>query len=1387
MAVVCFGGARATAQTFEVNGPAQTSPAKPQKGQKAGAKAPAAAQTQNGFGWGSSIEVGRNSRAAEDALKHNNPAAAATFSKRAAEAAPQNAKLWFLYGYASRLAGRTQESIAAYKRGLSIEPKSVDGLSGLAQSYIRGGNTDEAKRLLAQVINANPKRTNDLLIAGELFIKTGDAQQGLNYLERAEAQQPSAHAEVMMAMAFMKLKQKDRAKALLEKAKKRDPKNTDIFRAVATFYRDDKQYDDAIATLKSAPGRKTDVLADLAFTYDVAGHRQEAADAYAQVAAAEPSNINFQLSAANAYLRLNDMAKTQLFMKKAAAIDPDNYRLHALNGAIAKMNDRPQDAIREYTLALAKIPDGAPEGQLYPVQLRLNLSELYRDVGDEASAKQQMVIAEQEMSKLEVSGPARAEFLRVRAAVRLGGDDLKGAEADLQEAFKLDPTNLNVPLQYANLLWRDKRRDEARKMYLNVLKQDPKNRFALEGLGYIAREENNIPEAQRYFTMLTQANPADYVGYLALGDMYTSLNRFDQADQSYQIAYKNAPKNSTVVANGANAAIEAHKFGLAKSWIDRTTPEMLSDPRVLREKERYLFHTGKFAESAALGYKVLEQLPKDRNASVYLAYDLYDLGRYDDTLALVTKYSPLLPREPNFPLLAGHVHKQSQLLGEAVDDYSRAIERDPKMTEAYVNRGYVFNDLQNAERAIQDFNTALKLNPDNGVAQLGIAFSDLQLRRGKDALDHANRAQQLLGENGPVHLVRATAYREMRLLDKAEPEYRAALKYSPDDLGLHLALAETLYDARKYQDSIAALSDALRLSPDDPLIYAQLAHSNAQLHRRDETLKYVQYAEKQGGDMSSVLLSTGEALMTLGDHDAAMERFSRALQAPDADRVAARLAIAELFLKRGNYGDAKQQVGLAFAESRIGEAAPVTADDYIEAANIFLAGHDFDLATKYFEAAGQAGAGDEPVALGLANTYLAMGNDRAAEKELQVLGNPADNTGNYDYELAYANMYQQRHDSVHALGAFARANAISNDNDVAVRQEEQVADEVGLPVGGRFSTNSDVQFHGIFEDETIYMLDARLFGGAGATLPPPRSSSETIITNDFHYNAAGLPPLFAGVQLRSARGQVSLPSEDLILNRNTVDTQVHAGISPSLRFGSNHINLNTGIAYTMRRDSLSGPEIDQNLFRQDVYLSTSSFFNWLALRGSAFHESGGFTLRSLNSTDTGATLEWTVGRPWGKTALLTGWSARDLKFNPLIREFYTTSTYAGLERKFGRKLTLDILGEYIRAWRVQDRTYVTAQALAPGARFEYQPSLHWSVDGKFTLERGESLHSYDNVQSAFFISYVKPLRSSMDDGFGTVPVSLPIRLSFGIQQEMFMNFTGRGQSLFRPIVRLTLF
>ena len=285
-------------------------------------------------------------RAAQQALAHHNYAAAADYAQRAVQAAPQDSKLWFLLGYTSRLTGKYQQSVDAYQKGLRSNPNSPDGLSGLAQTYGKSGNIAEAERLLAQVLRAHPDRVDDMLIAGEFYIQGNQLQPGLALLQRAEARKPTAHAELLMALAYMRLKQPAKAKALLDQAKRRDPRNVEIFRAVANYDREVHDYPAAIATLKSAPRQTPEVLSDLGYTYELSGDLKQAAADYVRAANAEPKNIRMQLSAAQSQVRLADIGKANSFLARAEAIDANHYRLHAIRAAIDKQQEKLPDAIR---------------------------------------------------------------------------------------------------------------------------------------------------------------------------------------------------------------------------------------------------------------------------------------------------------------------------------------------------------------------------------------------------------------------------------------------------------------------------------------------------------------------------------------------------------------------------------------------------------------------------------------------------------------------------------------------------------------------------------------------------------------------------------------------------------------------------------------------------------------------------------------------------------------------------------------------------------------------------------------------------------------------------------------------------------------------------------
>ncbi len=1382
-----------TAQTFEINQPSNNNN-KGKKGKRAAA-APAKepSENTNGIGWGSGIEVARESRAVQQALSRNDYKAAIVSANRAANAAPQNADLWFLLGYAARLGGDYKLSLQAYQRGLERKPSSVQGLSGMAQTYAKTGRDAEAQDLLKKVLAANPKSATDLQLAGELALNS-DPNTALDLLKRADGVKADARTELLVARAYQKLNQPDNYKAYLTRAQSRAPNDPNVLRAVAALYRDTGNFNESIAVLQKVARKNPDALAELGYTYGMAGKKTEAAEAYTQAANRLPKEPGIQLSAAQALVNVGKFEQAAAFLDRAATASPNSYRLHAVRGQMLSLEDHNEEAVREYQMAIQNLPDAVQEGPLYAVSLHLSLGEIYRRTQQPQPADSELRAAQAALGRIPgTDKQTRPEYLRLRALIESGFNDTASAERDLKEAMSLAPNNINIQLNYANLLWKTNREQEALEAYRRSLQGDPGNHAALTALGYLSRDLHDPASAEKYFLKLVELYPNDYVPYFALGDLYTSQKQLDRAQASYEKAHELAPKNALVVAAAINSALEGpgHQLQIAKQWVDRaaSNPGTNDNPQVMRERERYLTFTGHYQEAAELGYKVIEKLPRDPEASVYLAYDLLFLNRYDEAFKIARQFEPILPKDHDLPLVEGYVYAHTGKPREAEDAFTRSLNIDATAT-AYMNRGWARNDLREASRAIQDFESALKIRPDYGEAHSGLAFADLQLRRAKPALREADLAAKGMQDVAPIHLARAEAYRQQAQFRQAEGEYQVAMKLAPNDVNVHLALAEAQYRLHRYNDSIQTLKSAVGLNPtSNGLVYAQMSRAYAQLRDRTDAYAAVTNAEKNGDD-SRVLMATGEAFLILGDNSSAMKRYGRALDAPGADRTEVRLALARLFAESGRREDAQQQVAFALAEARVGEATAVTPENLVEAGRVLVSVNQFQLAKKYFLRAQTEGADQESVTLGLANVDLALGETQSAMTLLRSLSNDPDISQDYEYLLAMGSAYQQDHQTPQALGMFARANEIMQGNDYAQHTELRLAGEEGRQITETVSAQPQFSLSPVLEDINIYQLDARIRGlsATDPTLPTPRSSIETIGAARYHLRFDGWPGITGMFAERNSRGQASFPSTGVIQFRNTYDTIFNVGVTPVFRAFGSTISLNPGVQFTIRRDSSAPLEMNQNLFRQYLYLYTSSFGNWVSVNGSLIREAGPFTEMNLHSRDAAGRIEFQVGRPWGRTSLLTGYEARDVLFRPLIREYFTTDAYAGIQHKFGSAWRAAVLAEYLRAWRVQDANWTVAQAIRPGFRLDYEPlASRWAVHANGTWSQGKGFHAYDNVANEVMVEYTKGLRRVLSDGMGEVPVNYPLRISFGIQQQTFYDFTGKNRNTILPVIRLNLF
>ncbi len=85
---------------------------------------------------------------------------------------------------AYELLGRNDEAVAEYRVALSLDPRSVDALNGIARVLIERGQFDEARHHLEQARELDVDQALTYANLASLAVKTGDFAGGLAYAER---------------------------------------------------------------------------------------------------------------------------------------------------------------------------------------------------------------------------------------------------------------------------------------------------------------------------------------------------------------------------------------------------------------------------------------------------------------------------------------------------------------------------------------------------------------------------------------------------------------------------------------------------------------------------------------------------------------------------------------------------------------------------------------------------------------------------------------------------------------------------------------------------------------------------------------------------------------------------------------------------------------------------------------------------------------------------------------------------------------------------------------------------------------------------------------------------------------------------------------------------
>jgi len=502
--------------------------------------------------------------------------------EKIAEVDPKDAESLLVLGRLYRLSSDYTKAEATLKKALALEPENEEVLVTLAELYSDLGDAKGAAELLEKLSTRN---NNPRLLArlGESYEKSREHAKAADVYRRALERDPK-NADYMKALGsnLMFADQLDEAIKVLESAVQADPQDPATFLRLGQAYRQKRDYDKALESLKKAQGLAPDsmeVTYNLALLNEVQGRPEEAArllkklledtakPAGAEYTTREKANRSIFVERLGFLSRGQEKyAEAEQYFRQLVDLDADgagrayaniidtlkqarDYK-RAREEADAAVKKYPQDtllkmaraslladlgSVDEGVAALKSVLAAAPEKSDNPGESKREIWTSLAQIYERGRRFTEAVDAAAEVEKLSSTKEQKEFAYFLRGSIFERQKKFDQAEVWFKKALEVNPDSA-MTLNYLGYMWADKgmHLDEAVKMIARALEIDPQNGAYMDSLGWAYFRQGKMDLAEQYLVKATQRVGRDATIKDHLADVYFKTGRIREALREWQ-------------------------------------------------------------------------------------------------------------------------------------------------------------------------------------------------------------------------------------------------------------------------------------------------------------------------------------------------------------------------------------------------------------------------------------------------------------------------------------------------------------------------------------------------------------------------------------------------------------------------------------------------------------------------------------------------------------------------------------------------------------------------------------------------------------------------------------------------------------------------------------
>lgn len=188
-------------------------------------------------------------------------------------------------------------------------------------------------------------------------------------------------------------------------------------------------------------------------------------------------------------------------------------------------------------------------------------------------------------------------------------------------------------------------------------------------------------------------------------------------------------------------------------------------------------------------------------------------GRLREALDEFERAVEMDPKSVDARIGIGDVYKQEGDLPRAERWYGQAAQVGPDVFEAQYAHGLVLQLMQRFREAIRAYLRALQIDPRNFDANMNVALAFVQVGEAQQGLPYAVRAVRLNPESGPANYNLGVVYSSVGRFDDAITSYRRASEYMGTSPQILMGIADSESALGKYTESARTMERLIATDP----------------------------------------------------------------------------------------------------------------------------------------------------------------------------------------------------------------------------------------------------------------------------------------------------------------------------------------------------------------------------------------------------------------------------------------------------------------------------------------------------------------------------------------------------------------------------------------------